>query len=76
MKITDEQKRMKRFMKGVNDKQHKRLYPVHFNGKLYYKKDVDDLFAACYHDKAALRWDNSVYAGDGISICPDGTISN
>jgi len=49
------------------------LFPVLFNGKQYTERMCDSLFLAFYYDRDSLRWDNSVYVGDGMSVYPDGT---
>lgn len=48
------------------------LYPLKFNNKLYYEKDCDGTFAAFYTSRYSLRWDGSVYVGDGMSVYPNG----
>ncbi len=51
-----------------------KLYPIHFNGKEYFRKDCHPTFVAFYTCIEALRCDFSVYIADGVAIQPDGTI--
>jgi hypothetical protein len=60
-------------MSKVSNFKHlfKKLYPIEFKGKLYYKKDCNNLFQTYYTDPAALTDDGSVYVGDGIYVFPN-----
>ena len=49
-----------------------KLYPITYQGKKYLEKDCDEIFTAYYTSIHSLRYDGSVYVGDGISITPDG----
>ena len=48
------------------------IYPILHNGKWYYEDDCDDIFAGFYSGPDSLGFNNSVYVGDGLRICPDG----
>lgn len=48
------------------------LYPITFKGKQYYEDDCNGVFSSFYTSKYALRWDGSVYVGDGMSVYPNG----
>jgi hypothetical protein len=48
-------------------------YPILFEGKWYEEKDCDDLFTAFYGGPYSFGADCSVYVGDGMRICPDGS---
>lgn len=52
------------------------LYPVEFRGKKYYEKDCNSIFKSFYHHPMSLRFDNSVYVSEGMSIFPNGEWSN
>jgi hypothetical protein len=49
------------------------LYPIIFNGVLYFEKQCDELFVDFYTCKSALTEDGSVYISDGLYVYPDGT---
>lgn len=50
------------------------LYPINYNGRLYYKKDCDDLFVRFYTKKEALRIDGSIRVSKGLWLYPDGSL--
>lgn len=60
-------------MKSTKTKEKEKLYPIFFNDKWYKEKDCDDLFVAFYHTRFALGVNSSVYVGDKIRVCPDGS---
>ena len=49
------------------------LYPILYNGKVYTRKNANNIFKAFYYVKEALMYDCSVYMGDNEFIYPDGT---
>lgn len=65
-------------MKDLQGKaKRKKLYPIFYKDKWWYKKDCSDVFTAVYHEK--YQWDNllglpPIYVGDGMSVYPDGTM--
>lgn len=52
-----------------------RMFPLKYNGKLYHKKDCDDMFLAYYCGPEALNAENGVYVADGVWVTPDGNLS-
>lgn len=54
----------------------KSIYPVSFEGKLWFENQVDETFKSFYHTRDALDWQNSVYVGDGLRIFPNGDFIN
>jgi hypothetical protein len=50
------------------------LYPINYNGKLYYKGDCDDLFVRFYTNKKGLRTNGSINVSKGVWLYPDGSI--
>lgn len=55
---------------------NKKLYPIEFRGKIYLEKDCSDIFKSFYTGFYSLRYDKSVYVGDGMSVYPDGSWSD
>lgn len=49
-----------------------RLYPITYKGKIYKEKDCSGIFTSFYNSIESLRYNMSVYIGDGMSIFPDG----
>jgi hypothetical protein len=52
------------------------IYPFYWNGREWHEEDCDDVFVAFYTSKLALRYNGSVYIGDGVSVFPDGTMND
>jgi hypothetical protein len=50
------------------------LYPINYNGKLYYKGDCNDLFVRFYTTKKSLRTNGSIHVSKGLWLYPDGSI--
>ena len=63
-------------MKKTVTKAKEKIYTIFFKNKWWHEKDVDDIFAAFYHGWFTLGFESSVYVGDGMRICPDGTCIN
>jgi Zn-finger protein len=51
-----------------------KLYPIRYDGKLYYEKDCDSCFSAFYTCKEALNGMNGVYMSEGLWVYPDGSM--
>lgn len=47
------------------------LYPIYYNGMLWGKSEVSDVFDTYYHSRAQLMDDGGVYVTDGIVVYPD-----
>lgn len=48
------------------------MFPINYNGKLWHKKDCDDVFLAFYNNSYSLTTDCSVYMMAGDYVYPDG----
>lgn len=53
-------------------KQTKKIYPIHYNDRLYYEKDCNEVFIGFYSGPDSLGESSSVYVCDGLRVCPDG----
>lgn len=63
-------------MKQPKETKEESLYPVEYNGKLYYEKDCDDVYTSFYHTRFALMFNSGVYVSDGVIVYPDGTMED
>lgn len=50
----------------------KPMFPITYDGKLYYEKDCDEMFLSYYDCPEALTDDCSVYVSDDTYVFPDG----
>lgn len=55
---------------------NKNMFPVKYDEKLWKEKDCNGVFLSYYHSPYSLRFNSSVYIGDGISIFPDGSLTD
>lgn len=62
----------KKTLRLVKSTTTKDLYPITYDNKVWYEKDVDDVFACFYSCKEALHPNYSVYVSEGMYIFPDG----
>ncbi|HPI69260.1 MAG TPA: hypothetical protein PLV06_11395 [Bacteroidales bacterium] len=49
------------------------LYPIEYNGRLYYREDCDELFVQFYTNEDILSADCSICVSDGLWLYPDGS---
>jgi len=59
-------------MKKTNKKNRNGMFPIEYNGKLWYEKDCNDVFLAFYNDSYSLTYDSTVYMMAGDYVYPDG----
>lgn len=59
-------------MKKTDKKNSNSMFPIEYNGKLWYEKDCNDVFLAFYNDFYSLNHDCSVYMMAGDYVFPDG----
>lgn len=64
-------KKKKKLSKEEEEMIYDYWFPIEYKGKLYFKKDCDELFL-CYYHPNALNENKGVYAQDNIIIYPDG----
>lgn len=50
------------------------MFPVMYDGVPYYKEDCSDVFLCVYHNVQCLRYNNTIYLGDGMVVAPNGHI--
>jgi len=50
------------------------LYPIEYEGKLYYEKDCDPVFVGYYQTRFGLNALGGVYLCNDDWVYPDGTI--
>lgn len=62
-------------MKTTEKKKNNDMFPINYNGKLWYEEDCDDVFLAFYNDEYSLTTDCSVYMMAGDYIYPDGKMN-
>ena len=49
------------------------LYPIEYNGRLYYRENCDELFVRFYTNKDVLSADCSICVSDGLWLYPNGS---
>ena len=52
------------------------IYPITYKGKVYHKKDCDDIFEQFYTCADALTNEGMVYIADGTYVAPDGSMNH
>lgn len=69
---------IQRILEIIRDEESKtkinRLYPIEFEGKLWYEDDCDSVFNAYYWDRDCLNKDTAVYLSEDMWIKPNGKI--
>ena len=51
------------------------LFPIEFNGKLYYEKDCDEFYLGYYTSRFLLCYNSGIYLGEDMYLYPDGEIA-
>ena len=59
-------------MKKIDKKNSNGMFPIKYNGKLWYEEDCNDVFLAFYNCPLSLNNDCSVYMMGGDYVYPDG----
>jgi hypothetical protein len=56
------------------EKYELKLFPLKYDGKIYYEEDCDDVFICFYHCRESLNDECGVYMAEGIWVYPDGSM--
>ena len=65
---------MEKTVKKIIRRDNGILYPINYNGKLYYKGDCNDLFVRFYTGKEVLCVGSSIRVSEGLWLYPDGSL--
>jgi len=65
---------MEKTVKKIIRRDNGILYPINYNGKLYYKGDCNDLFVRFYTSKEVLCAGGSIRVSEGLWLYPDGSL--
>jgi hypothetical protein len=49
------------------------IWPVLYNGELWYREDCDELYVSMYEFREQLIYNGGIYLTDGKYIFPDGS---
>jgi hypothetical protein len=60
----------------VTKREQNRRYPINWDGKEYFSRDVHQDFCDAYTEASQLRFDMGIYLNDGVVIYPDGSMQD